>query len=320
MSDRLSIARMRLPSWPVWLISMGAVLAAAGVASIAYSVGFNGARISGLLRPGGISPLAALLALLVLVGGAVFSFGLIAYVVRGSLSHARAEKDYTSLGTILACFGVAIIVSNVLMIPYALVEAQRNSGEALSLTPGGLVLSVITLDGSLLGVLYFRLVRPAVLSWQQMGVTLASFWDRARLGVAVGIFVIVATAAVTFLLEKVGVQQTQQDLFAGVRGASPGQFLGVLLAAAAIVPVAEEIFFRGYVFTAVRQRWGLVPAFATSGLLFAVAHLNLEAFLPILLIGVTFCWVYWRTGSLVPSMIAHAMNNALALSTLLLSK
>jgi membrane protease YdiL (CAAX protease family) len=320
MSGWWSIVRMRLPSWPVWLIAIGAVLVAVAAVSIANAVQFDGARISGLLRPGVMTPLVALLFFVGVIGVLVFSTGLVAHVVRGSLSHARAEKDYSSLGTILACFGVAIVVSNVLTLPYILVEASRNSGQSLTLTPGGLVLSVIALDGSLLAVVYFRLVRPAVLSWKQMGVTPANFWERARLGVAVGIFVILATSAVTFLLEKAGIQQTQQDLFAGVRGATAGQFIGVLLAAAAIVPVAEEIFFRGYVFTAIRQRWGLIPAFATSGLLFAVAHLNLEAFIPILLIGMTFCWVYWRTGSLVPSMIAHAMNNALALSTLFLSK
>ncbi len=209
-----------------------------------------------------------------------------------------------------------MIVANVLTIPYAIVEGQRHPGQPLTLTPGGLVLSVVTLDGALLAVVFARIVRPGVLTWEQMGITLAELGDRVRRGLGVGVLAIVATAIVEAALRAFGVQQTQEEMFAGVRGADVGQFVGVLLAGAVIAPVCEEIFFRGYVFTAVRQRSGVPAAFLVSSLLFALAHLNLQAFLPILLIGIVFAFVYHRTGSLVPSMIAHSMNNALALSAL----
>lgn len=310
----------RLPSWPVWLIVFGTVFFAAALATVLVVVGFRVDAFAELLRPGGVPSWVLIMSGLGLVGVLVFMVGLIAYVVRGSLSHESAERGYATIGTILACFGVATIIANVLTIPYGIVQAQQHPGESLTLTPGGLVLAVVTLEGSLLGVLFLRIVNPGVLSWRQMGVTAVDFWQRIRLGLGVGLAVIAASAVLEAALGAMGIHQTQGEMFAGVKGASLSQFLGVLLAGAVIAPLGEEIFFRGYVFTAVLRRYGLAPAFLTSSVLFALAHLNLEAFVPILLIGVTFCYVYWRTGSLVPSMIAHAMNNAVALAALYVYK
>jgi len=311
---------MRLPSWPVWLIALGGVLMVAAAVSALLTVGFVVTRLSELLRAEVVSSNELGIILLGVLGALLFSIGVILYVVVGSLSHARAERGYASIGTILACFAAAAIIANILTLPYFIAQAQQHRGEALTLSPGGLVLAVVTMDGALLAVVYFRIVRPRVLTWEQLGLTLADAWQRVRLGLVVGIAVIVADAILEAALAAFGIHQTQQEVFLGVRDATPGQFVGILLAAAFIAPVCEEVFFRGYIFTAVRQRYGVALAFIASSLLFALAHLNAQAFLPILLIGVGFCYVYWRTGSLVPSIVAHAMNNALALAALYVSK
>jgi membrane protease YdiL (CAAX protease family) len=276
-------------------------------------------QVATLFQSGHASALVALLALVSLAAMVIVAVGIIAYVAVGASSPTRAARGYGSLGTILACLGAAVIVANLLSLPYAIAAAQAHHGQNAGLTPGGLVLSIVLLDGALLGVTYLRIVRPGVLTWGQLGLTLAGGWPRVGLGVGVGIFVIVASAAIETALEAIGIQQTQAQMFAGVQGASVPQFVGVLLGAAVLAPIAEEIFFRGYVFTAVRQTRGLVAAYAVSAVLFTLAHLNLQAFLPILLIGLTFCYVYQRTGSLVPTIVAHAMNNAVALLVLYLA-
>ncbi len=306
--------KVRAPSWPVWLIAVGAALVGAGAASALWTVGPGGLRPEALFRPDDLPRLVVALVLAGTVGALVFVIGLIAYVARGSVSHTRAEQGYASLGTILACFAVAVIVANVLTVPYGIVEARLNPGQPLELTPGVLVLSIIALDLSLLAVVYFRIVRPGVLTWQQMGLTTASIGGRARLGLAAGVGVVVISAAIEQALNAVGIPQTQTEMFSGVKGATSWQFVGVLLAVAVIAPICEEIFFRGYVFTAVKRMRGVPVSLATSSLLFAVSHLNLQALLPILVIGVGLCILYWRTNSLVPSMVAHMLNNAVALS------
>lgn len=75
-------------------------------------------------------------------------------------------------------------------------------------------------------------------------------------------------------------------------------------------PVFEEIAFRGLLFATLRHRLSFAPAALVSAALFAAAHgYGWIGFLSVLWSGVLWAWVYERTGSLVPGMIAHATNN-----------
>jgi membrane protease YdiL (CAAX protease family) len=92
----------------------------------------------------------------------------------------------------------------------------------------------------------------------------------------------------------------------------------------AIAPMAEEFFFRGFLFGALRSlpvRWGdhdagpWIAALVT-GLLFGAAHLGSAPavyLVPLGFLGFVLCLIRWRTGSLYPCMALHSANNALAL-------
>ncbi len=293
----------------------GTVLMVPGIISTVSLVGLAGFHLQTILRAGLEHPLLILLLGLSVIGAGIFAIGMVSYVVVGSLSHERAELGYGSVGTILACLGTAIVAANLLTLPYFLSVGEREPGQPL-VTPIALFLSVVVLDGALLVIVYFRIVHPKVLSWHDLGLTRVELGERVAQGFGLGVLVIVATALVEAALRSVGIQQTQEQMFEGVRSASLGQFFLVLIAGAVIAPIIEEIFFRGYVFTAACRTYGVIPAFILSALLFSLAHLNLQALIPILLIAVLFCFAYWKTGSLVPSIIAHMMNNALALISL----
>ncbi len=86
-------------------------------------------------------------------------------------------------------------------------------------------------------------------------------------------------------------------------------FVTVALAAG----VCEEIMFRGVVFTALVQRMPLVWAAALSGLLFAAAHVDRWAFVELWAVGVGLAFLYYRTRSLWPNMVAHTTFNAFSL-------
>ena len=88
---------------------------------------------------------------------------------------------------------------------------------------------------------------------------------------------------------------------------------GVLLG-----PLAEEVLFRGFLFTALLQdaRWRWQTALAASSIAFGLAHLpdiNLGAVLTSGVIfaagGVLFGWVYYRWGSLWPAIGLHGFMN-----------
>lgn len=294
---------------------VGAVLMIPGIVSTVSLVGLGQLHFQTIFRAGTEHPLLILLLGLSIVGAGIFAIGMVAYVVVGSLSHERAESGYGSVGTILACLGTAVLVANLLTLPYFLGQGVPQPGQPL-VSPTAIFLSAVTLDGALLAVVYLRIVNPKVLSWRDMGLTWDELGLRVVQGLGLGILVIAATALVEAALRSIGIQQTQEQMFEGVRSATIPQFFLVLVAGAVIAPIVEEIFFRGYVFTASCRTYGVVPAFILSAILFGLAHVNLQAFIPILLIALVFCYAYWKTGSLIPSMIAHMMNNALALISL----
>jgi membrane protease YdiL (CAAX protease family) len=165
-------------------------------------------------------------------------------------------------------------------------------------------------------VLIWRIVRPGVLSWDDIGLNVAHL-DRRLLQGAVGGLIIFVVAGLTgVLMRQFGVQQTQSQMFEGVRGASPPQFMAFWLAAAVVAPICEESFFRGYVFTALRGRYGRMVAYPLSALLFAAIHFNLPAILPIVAMALGLAFLYDRSGSVVPGIVAHALNNSVALTIL----
>lgn len=81
-----------------------------------------------------------------------------------------------------------------------------------------------------------------------------------------------------------------------------------------LAPVAEEMVFRGAVLRKLlqwkpRHHWWMI---ALSALLFALTHMNPEQFIHPLVIGMLLGWMYYRTGSIVPGIIYHWVNNTAA--------
>jgi len=87
-----------------------------------------------------------------------------------------------------------------------------------------------------------------------------------------------------------------------------------LVLACGLGPVAEEVFFRGILFTAVRKHTSRLVAMLVSGALFAVVHTNLIGFLPILILGCLLADLYERTGSLLGPIAVHVLHNTLLVS------
>ncbi|MDQ3630601.1 MAG: CPBP family intramembrane metalloprotease [Actinomycetota bacterium] len=93
-----------------------------------------------------------------------------------------------------------------------------------------------------------------------------------------------------------------------------------LLAAALLVtvvaPFAEEVFFRGYVFGALRNWKGMWIGALLSGLIFGAIHVGSAPdplYLPLLAVfGIVLCLLYVKTRSLYPCIVLHAVNNCLA--------
>ncbi len=79
----------------------------------------------------------------------------------------------------------------------------------------------------------------------------------------------------------------------------------------AITPaICEELLFRGFIMSGFR-RFGPWPAIITTALLFGLAHTSIYRLLPTMVLGILFGFAVWKTGSIIPAMICHALNNGL---------
>jgi uncharacterized protein len=91
--------------------------------------------------------------------------------------------------------------------------------------------------------------------------------------------------------------------------------LAVAFLVAVVAPMAEEFFFRGFFYGALRNWKGPWPAAVLTGLVFGAIHLgSAEAafLLPLGFFGFSLSLLRERTGSLYPGIALHCMNNSLA--------
>jgi membrane protease YdiL (CAAX protease family) len=86
----------------------------------------------------------------------------------------------------------------------------------------------------------------------------------------------------------------------------------LVLAAVGLAPICEELAFRGHLLSALRLRWSVRGAIGLSAVAFAAIHLDPVRFPALIVLGVIYGWLSWRTGSVWPSVLAHAVNNAAA--------
>lgn len=85
------------------------------------------------------------------------------------------------------------------------------------------------------------------------------------------------------------------------------------------VAITEEVVFRGLAFTALREQFASVKkVFIYSSLLFGLIHwsLGLHAIINTAIIGFVFMVVVWKTGSIIPTIIAHFLVDFVSFSSL----
>lgn len=92
-----------------------------------------------------------------------------------------------------------------------------------------------------------------------------------------------------------------------------------LLASVIIAPFCEEVFFRSFVFMGLWRGMPLVGAMIFSALIFAVAHADPASFLVLFFIGLMLAFVRWRTRSIWPGMLLHALNNGIGAALIVLA-
>ena len=127
------------------------------------------------------------------------------------------------------------------------------------------------------------------------------------LGVSI-VFIFTAMYVLNLLIEQVGIPNTLEDTFLDM-SRNP---LGVI-SMALLAPILEEFLFRGaiqgYLSANGSKPW---VAITIASLIFGVIHMNPAQIPFAFLLGMMFGWLYYRTGSLLPGIVGHILNNSIA--------
>ncbi len=225
---------------------------------------------------------------------------------------------YGSWPAVLGAFLAATVAAAPVIFVLAMVIGGRPvSGQDLLSKPWLVFLAILVSDLAFVLTVYLLLVRRHVASWADLGVRRPA---RSPLlaGILWGLAFLAVSTAASALLGLFGVQQTQAQEFP-LEGAGPLVKGAIWVAGVLIVPFAEELFFRGYVFQAMSERKGLIRGLAYSSLIFGAAHGNLSALLPLTAGAMVLALAYRRSGTLWTTVVAHAFNNAVALTALMLA-
>jgi membrane protease YdiL (CAAX protease family) len=83
-------------------------------------------------------------------------------------------------------------------------------------------------------------------------------------------------------------------------------------------PLAEEIFFRGFLFGGLRAYLRLPLAALATGLLFSLAHGDPGLIIPFTMVGAILAFTYERSGTLLAPISVHFIFNGISFLVLLL--
>lgn len=116
-----------------------------------------------------------------------------------------------------------------------------------------------------------------------------------------------------------GESESLEDMAGIFRTLGEGGFIIPLAVMIGLVPgICEELLFRGYMQTRLTRSWGALYGILATSLAFAAFHMDLVHSSSVLLIGIYLGWVAWASGSIVPAMLGHFVNNFLGVLAVLM--
>jgi uncharacterized protein len=155
---------------------------------------------------------------------------------------------------------------------------------------------------------FFRLIRRPI---RELGFVKPKF-RYVFLGILMGVFLFITVGLLgNFLSRWVGTPAPQSfTLF--VKGANyDWQLFFILVLGGILAPLKEEVFFRGIFYPPLREVYGRGKGIFFTASIFALLHFDVVRFIPLFIGGVVLTWIYEKTSSLWPSILAHGTWNIL---------
>jgi membrane protease YdiL (CAAX protease family) len=181
-----------------------------------------------------------------------------------------------------------------------------------------------------------ELVQSSLLTWSSIlllllvplrarGFKIAEVFGFDRIGagraVATGVLLLLSALPLVFAssalvskwLRSDGLDDPQEIIRIFESAQNPSQRIPIIILALVVAPLAEELVFRGYLYTVLKKYFGPIPSLFFTGILFALVHLNVPSLLPLFLLACILTIAYETSGSLLVPMAMHATFNAVNL-------
>jgi uncharacterized protein len=203
----------------------------------------------------------------------------------------------------------------VLLTAAALAAGPAAGGEEMTAPREGLWVGLLIQGAFILGVTCFLAwVSIKRLRASDFGLRRSRFWPAVGWSALLFVAFLVASLVYAAVLGIDESDDLAQQLGAGESTLST---IVVALLVVLVAPIVEEIFFRGFLFATLWRHLGWVAGAVISGLIFGFVHAGGTEwhFIPALAaFGFLLAALYRATGSILPCIGLHALNNGLALS------
>ena len=182
-----------------------------------------------------------------------------------------------------------------------------------------------------LSLVYFFLVAGLVVAcWFRRGATVGNslllrsaqwrWWQYLIFGVLTVLSLIVLQQILFYLTAQFGIAPGEpEDDMKKLRElfgyGDPVKVVLIVVLAVVLAPLAEEFVFRGILYAAFQKtRLGVIGSAILLSALWSVMHWGYSSqnLVALLLLGLLFAYVVWRTGSLWPAIVGHGANNLVA--------
>ena len=206
---------------------------------------------------------------------------------------------------IIYYFLYQVLFTTIIALPSTWIQIMNNEGNVSSFTPGETTITTTGIAMILSGIamiwhlIHFKYVKFNLKSFGEVpGKTI---WLSIPLIVA-GMFFI------NLCSEFLGLPDLMQDTFL----AMSRNIFGII-SITIMAPLVEELLFRGAI-QGYMLRKGMKPLHAIfiASAIFGIIHMNPIQIPFAFVIGMIFGWLYYRTGSVVPGIIGHFINNSIA--------
>ena len=190
-------------------------------------------------------------------------------------------------------------------LPSTWIQIMNNGGDVSSFTPGETTITTTSLAMVLSGIamlwhlIHFKYVKFNLDSFKEIPLK--------TIGLSIP-FIVAGMIFINLCSEFIGLPDMMQDTFLAMSRNVFGIISITIMAA-----LVEELLFRGAI-QGYLHRKGMRPLHAIfiASAIFGIIHMNPVQIPFAFAIGMIFGWLYYRTGSLVPGIVGHFLNNSIA--------